>query len=1246
MIILAEFEGKSNELTPKKLQSILKYISDDEIKMLLLCPDRSHPVNMLWTVLPIPPPSMRPPKLIKNNLPSKLEDHDDLTVRLKAIIKKATSLIITPDSNMRHPAYLELCKSIASYQDGKIRSDAPLEHLKDRDSIRFRFTSTTSKRGRMRLTIMGKRQNMCARSVITPDNSLGIEEVGVPQWMCMVLSFPERVTHFNIDRLKVAVDNAQFVYPGANSYSRGTDRFVLNTSRVVTLQLGDIVDRHLVNGDYVLFNRQPSLHKFSMMCHKVRVVRGSSFRMHLAVTSAYNADFDGDEMNITVLQGEEARAEASELMSPGANLMKDGYCVIKFVQHSVLGCYILTQPGVSWSGSVAREMCQEVSLESFDRLDTLYPDRESYTGYEIISSFIPRRVSFQSKQLSVIGGVLQGQTCPITKALLNNQLLRAVVIQCDRNVSISFMEECYTLFDYISTRHAPNISINDCRFALPEDTKEIIGKMKGFINQYPDHNPSHSTKNARLLESEIITATGAARDYVGRSVSQRTTQRNFLHFIIQSGAKGNSTNIVQIRGVVGQQTNHISSRLVHKTSHFPRGGVCAESHGFIESSFTTGLSSTEYFHHLMSSRVGLIDTAIKTASTGYIQRKLNKLMEDVVLDISGRAMDHKLVIQSVYGHDGLSGDLLSACQLTLHMMSDEMLRTTYDARLLDTYGECQQRLHQQMDAWHHLSQLEIKQLLTLKEELSLYIYRRGCGTQTPIGYMGFLEEIPLEVTSHAGNWSSGDTPITPYELRRGVLMVWDALVKKLHFKDTLFLRASFFTVFSTCNLWRHGVQTQRAFITIFQRVKDQIVSRTAKPYESVGILAAQNCTEPLTQLTLNRFHQSGDMSELVDGVRRMSELFNIYKAPSCPSMVLCLIPGVPYTVTHLRYLLLGTNLSQIVSDVHLSESTPRGMSETSYMCDLILDTPVCEDRGLTPEVVLEACSKLGPLSCRLCRPWVIQMEFNKEEDDDGMLPGVRIGYLKTRVFPSVHVSGIVGLSDMYIDKGRNTIITRGSNLLGVLTNLAIRSFVQINTVRTNNIMEVQSVFGVDVGSSALVDEWIGVMDTNDTNVGIKHITLIADKMSFYGQINAVSYKGICTQETSTVKRASFEKTLDSFAQGALHASMSENKGLVDSICWNKKANIGTGTVTVIPKEPTTQPCPYPSGFKKRSRFNRVPIQSPPYYPIISSTRRMPESADPSPPTQNEIFYSPCGSVFTVYIPPEFPTNTKRLKGVY
>jgi DNA-directed RNA polymerase II subunit RPB1 len=290
-------------LEPEYVHRLLRKITDEDVDFMGFSRLWCRPDWMMCTVMAIPPPQVRPSVLQDNNQRSE----DDLTQKLIDVIKTNAHLKGLIDKGSKKKAIDEwtsvLQYHVATLVDNEIpgvaqsaqRSGRPLKSLQQR---------LGTKEGRIRNNLQGKRVEFSARSVITPDPNISVEELGVPMKVAMNLTFPERVTAYNIDRMYALVQNGPDKYPGAKSVQRASadssaGRMIslkhVNTKSIQLYQ-GDVVNRHLLDGDPVLFNRQPSLHRMSMMCHRVRVLPYSTFRLNVSVTKPYNADFDGDKI--------------------------------------------------------------------------------------------------------------------------------------------------------------------------------------------------------------------------------------------------------------------------------------------------------------------------------------------------------------------------------------------------------------------------------------------------------------------------------------------------------------------------------------------------------------------------------------------------------------------------------------------------------------------------------------------------------------------------------------------------------------------------------------------------------------------------------------------------------------------------------------------------------------------------------------------------------------------------------------
>jgi DNA-directed RNA polymerase II subunit RPB1 len=384
------------KLSAENIHSILKRIRDDDLHFMGYSPKWSRPEWMICYVLPVPPPSMRPS--VKHDAQQRSED--DLTQIYSHIIKTNNDLKAKIDSNAPQNVIEGLTKFlqyfVAMIVDNKTKGAAPLAQRSGRvfTCIKSRINS---KNGRIRGNLMGKRVDFSARSVITGDPNLSICELGVPMKIVKNLTKPIMVNRRNHDFLLKLVQNGPNEYPGANRIDKNTGERIslryVDCNRI-QLQDGDIVHRHLMNGDAVLFNRQPSLHRMSIMCHIVRVMtHGDTFRMNVGDTKPYNADFDGDEMNMHVPQNILAETESRhiaaipyQIVSPSSNSP-----IIGIYQDSLLGCFRMTRPNITFHPRQAMNLLMGFSQVHPDRLFQYIKDGGNgrITSFQLLTEIMP-----------------------------------------------------------------------------------------------------------------------------------------------------------------------------------------------------------------------------------------------------------------------------------------------------------------------------------------------------------------------------------------------------------------------------------------------------------------------------------------------------------------------------------------------------------------------------------------------------------------------------------------------------------------------------------------------------------------------------------------------------------------------------------------------------------------------------------------------------------------------------------------
>lgn len=596
------------------------------------------------SVLPVPPPHVRPPLFVDGIL----RGENDLTYRLQNIVRKNTKLLDLLRCN-RPPEVVQqgreaLQNTITGYiNHEKLGSSRHVRNKREYVSITSRIQK---KGGRIRYNLMGKRVEFTARCVITPDDGLKLNELGIPESVANTLTIPVRVTDYNKLALQEMVDVGKFKY-----VCQGKSR----SSKALELEVGFVVERFLKDGDVVLFNRQPSLHKYSLMAHHVRILPYDTFRMNVACTSPYNADFDGDEMNVHVPQTILAQAEAEEIMLVSKNIISaQSNCpIIGLIQDALLGVYLLS--AATLSRADAMQIAQVPS---------------GVTGREIISTVLPK-VTYERGGVKIVEGVfLEGRLRKKDVGKSNGSLVHIIFNDFGSDACVDFIFNLQGLAHRYLQVRGFTIGIKD--LVRTKEATDVCNREKVAAFEEAKHlkNPNIRLNNCRAI--------------MGKAVMKDMGDENNFYCMVNSGSKGSIVNITQVQSALGQM-NVVGGRIpMHwkdrTATEFKRGDTSPEALGFVASSYLDGLSPFEMFVHSMSGREGLIDTAIKTAQTGYVERKLMKCLENIVAHADGTVRDGQRIIQFKYGDDGFDGarietqhvhPLPGANQLDLDLLTED-----------------------------------------------------------------------------------------------------------------------------------------------------------------------------------------------------------------------------------------------------------------------------------------------------------------------------------------------------------------------------------------------------------------------------------------------------------------------------------------------------------------------------------------------------------------------------------------------
>ncbi|MBN2420699.1 DNA-directed RNA polymerase subunit A' [Candidatus Woesearchaeota archaeon] len=667
------FLEDDKRISPIEIRSRLEKISNEELAIMGVKGESARPEWAILTILAIPPVTMRPSITLEtgerseDDLTHKLGDIVRINQRLFENINAGAPEIIIEDlwDLLQYHVTTFFDNEIAQLPPARHRNGQPLKTITER---------IKSKEGRIRHNLAGKRTNFSARTVISPDPMLSINEVGVPELIARKLTVPERVTEWNLEYLKEFVKKGPENYPGSNYIIRPDGKKKKITSEtqescVEELQPGYVVERHLMDGDIAIFNRQPSLHRMSMMCHKVRILPGKTLRLNVAVCAPYNADFDGDEMNLHIPQTEEARAEAEQLMLVQTQIIspRDGLAVIGGTQDALSGNYLLTGE-TEFTRRKAIEILSSAGISEFSRL----PKKEKITGKEIFSILIPEDFSFRGETkdghpLIIKKGVLmEGRMDSANLGEGAGLFLRSIHKQYGPEFTADVLSKIFKLGIAVLMQHGQSAVLSD--LDLPHKTKESIKKIieeaeekiDDLIVEYKketmDTLPGRTLKET--FETKCLETLNKARNKVVNAVSDSSVEGSHFENMVRSGGAGKFLHLTQMAACVGQQAlrgGRISSGYKDRTlSAFKKGDLRAAARGFIAGGFKDGLKPADFFFMGITGRDGLMDTALRTPKSGYLYRRLANAMQDLRVEYDETVRDSGgKIIQFQYGEDGV-----------------------------------------------------------------------------------------------------------------------------------------------------------------------------------------------------------------------------------------------------------------------------------------------------------------------------------------------------------------------------------------------------------------------------------------------------------------------------------------------------------------------------------------------------------------------------------------------------------------
>jgi DNA-directed RNA polymerase beta' subunit len=1148
------------------IKSIFNNISDEDVRMLGLNPDHNHPRNFVLENLPVLPPVARPFVIVDN-----ITCDDDLTIQYCEIIKLNNML---DDNKCTEAKKNKLIQSLKfrikclfdnSQEKAKHSNGRPMKGIKKRIS---------GKEGQIRNHIMGKRVDKSARTVIGPDPTLKLDEIALPEKIANTLKYEERVHYLNINKMKELVDSGkvEYIIRDGNRinlkyamFKKGTDllygdKIVKSCGKEIivshnnydyilqigdklyrdderiynieykqkknfNIQYGDIIERPLKDGDIVLLNRQPTLHRGSMLAQKIVIRPFKTIRMNLAITKTFNADFDGDEMNIHVPASEESNAELRNIVGTKWNMIspQSSKTNIAIVQDGLLGAYLITRENQTIGNSLFFQLTMKlVDIDVISKLEYIkkkMKGKELYTTYNLFSILLPNTLDYTRKNncdidepiVVIKNGILKKGT--INKTIIgssHNSLIQVLHKEYNQDTSMNFVNNVQFLsYSYI-LYHGFTVGISDCISTKSSKIDNVITKC--FVEAKGNEE---TINDPRIREVKVNASLSKGRDNGMKIAKDALRHDNNFISTVKSGSKGDYFNIAQITGLLGQQNlsgkripytlNNNTRSLPHYPFKISDKKTEYESKGFIINSFIHGLNPKEFWFHSMTGREGITDTAMKTATSGYIQRRIIKLSEDLLINYDSTVRNStKDIIQFQYGDDNLD-----ACKTII----------------VDGVPQI-------CDVFRLVNKLNKK-------------YKKN-----------ILRELTNEEKIHILSVIKANNSL-PIEIRKSV----ENGIKK--------------------NLLLQLNKIKIANNHITNKLKDEIEyyynTSLIQPGESVGVITGESIGERQTQMTLNTFHSAGlAISTVLTGVPRFSELLNASKSPKAS---LCniyfkeefsVINDLREVITNqIRCIKFGDLIDNYEIDIDnnheewyydyeilYEDSTYR---DYNISLKIELNNEVMFNNFINTIYVIDKLKEYVP--CIIFNRNKLVLFFQNEDDNDYpdyyFLNDIVIPELKNRV-----INGIDGINDFFYQKDQNNnwyVTTDGTNLQEIL----LLDIIDDNKTISNNMWEIYEIFGIEAVRQFLIDEFMSVVSSDGTYINERHVKLLVDVMTQHGIITSISRYGMKKDNSGPIAKASFEQSLDNFIKASFYSEEETLSSVSSNIMCGKKANIGTGMCTLI-----------------------------------------------------------------------------------
>ncbi|OTB09250.1 hypothetical protein M426DRAFT_316541 [Hypoxylon sp. CI-4A] len=1214
------------DLNPLRVLNLFKQISPTDCELLGLDPAEGRPEMFLWQYLPAPPVCIRPSVAQEG-----ASNEDDLTTRLsdivwacgliRAALEKGTAL----QTIMEQWEYLQL--QLALY----VNSDVPgLQMSGMKTSSRGVCQRLKGKQGRFRGNLSGKRVDFSGRTVISPDPNLAINQVAVPELVAKNLTYPERVHRGNITKLRGCILNGPNVWPGAQAILKQDGdqsfkislRFADKESAAKDLKEGDVVERHLEDDDIVLFNRQPSLHKLSIMSHFAKIRPWRTFRLNECACGPYNADFDGDEMNLHVPQTEEARAEAMVLMGVKNNLItpKNGEPIIAATQDFITAAYLLSSKDNFYDRRTFTYIIMQM-MDGNTHIDLPLPavlaPKRLWTGKQIFSLLMrpnkasPVKVNLDAKCREYVQPPKpEAGTKPRAPDMCPNDgwlVVRNSEVMCGRmdkstvgsgkkdsifyvilrdfgpDEAVTAMNRLAKLCARVLTNRGFSIGIGDVfpSEALTEKKHSLVDVAYHQADQLIEQFNTKKLEKAagcsmeETLENKISGTLSKVRTEAGDFCIKTLSKNNAPWVMASSGSKGSNINVAQMVAVVGQQIIG-GARVVdgfqdRSLPHFHKNARQPPAKGFVRNSFYTGLVPTEFLFHAMSGREGLVDTAVKTAETGYMSRRLMKSLEDLSTQYDNTVRTSGGgVVQFQFGADKLDpvdmeGNAVPVNFTRTWSHAESLTWNNSERALLpfEIIELCESMLNKERERYQRRGLLH-GEPLEYRDTSNYGVDEHESARDFLDTVHKHIEDLAKKLAKFRATAGLGDLFTKPRDSLAAIQRKEEGVIPRL----------------ASERVAKVSERTLRQFIAL---CLEKYEKAQVEPGHAVGAVGAQSIGEPGTQMTLKTFHFAGVAGmSITQGVPRIKEIINASKSISTPVISCPLVNDKNISAAKVvRARIEKTYIEDILRysedqwepyrafiTLHINTDALEGMQLGINLHDIknaIVKQKKLKIQSSDIDVFEQDASieiTVRPPDPDAAAKRAVRSKTAIAEAMADLL--VRVSHLK-RVLPSVPVAGYPGATRAIIqsndeeEKGnfKYKVLVEGYGLRQCINTEGVQG----TRVVTNSITECRDILGIEAARTTIAKEISSVM--NDMGIDPRHMDLLADVMTYKGEILGITRFGLSKMRDSVLQLASFEKTADHLFDAAAGMKDDPIEGVSEKIIMGQTMSVGTGAFQMV-----------------------------------------------------------------------------------